>query len=305
MAEAGSNKRQSLEETSDKIKRRSITNGSHHNTQRYQMELWYGFVIMEELACNVGHTTQVQKSAQANIEYGIPPAKALELATASIAFPRMAQRAWPYARLDNTPGQQFHLTQIPFDVQIDIDTGLALTYQIFVHFEKPTKEYVSAKITQLTAARLTLMGIQTGDILEPIAPLCSTKPSKPWNGMIKLHLKSPTTDGQQLLEGKRIFPLALDGELKVAKIAKGYAATAYNDQLTVKIEENVLKDEPGSNIISKIIEASFRRGQEIEIAQIHKVTGESKAFLIATTLCRGDTHTNSNGSTKMDMKRDF
>jgi hypothetical protein len=159
MAEVGSIKRQSLRETSGKIKRRSITNGSHHNTQRYQMELWYGFVIMEELACNARHTAQAQKSAQANIDFGIPPTEALELATASIAFPRVAQRAWPYARLDNTLGQQFHITQIPFDVQVDVDTGLALTYQILVHFDKPTKEYVSAEITQLTAARLTLMGI--------------------------------------------------------------------------------------------------------------------------------------------------
>jgi hypothetical protein len=196
MAEARSNKRQSLGETSGKIKRRSITNGSHHNTQRYQMELWYGFMIMEELAYNAGHTTQAQKSAQANIDFGIPPAEALELATASIAFLRVAQRAWPYTRLDNTPDQQFHLMQIPFDIQVDADTGLALMYQILVHFEKPTKEYVSAEITQLTATRLTLMGIQTGDILEAIVPLCNTKPSQPWTGMIKLYLKLSTTDGQ-------------------------------------------------------------------------------------------------------------
>jgi hypothetical protein len=77
----------------------------------------------------------------------------------------------------------------------------------------------------------------------------------------------------------------LDVELKVAKIAKGYAATAYNDQLTMKIEGDVLKDELGSSIIFEIVaQASFRRGQEVEIAQIHKVTAESKAFLIATTL---------------------
>ena len=196
MAKAGSNKRQSLGETSSKFKRRSITNGSHHNMQRYHMELWYGFVIMEELACNTGHIAQAQKSAQANIDFGILPAETLELATASIAFPRVAQRAWPYARLDNIHGQQFHLTQISFDVQVDVDTGLALTYQILVHFEKLTKEYVSAEITHLTDARLILMGIQSGDIMEPIAPLYITKPSKPWNGMIKLHLKSPTTDGQ-------------------------------------------------------------------------------------------------------------
>jgi hypothetical protein len=120
MAEAGSNKRQSLGETSGKFKKRSTTNGSHHNTQRHQTDLWYGFVIMEELACNEGYIAQAQKSAQANIDFGIPPTEALELAIASIAFPRVPQQAWPYAwpytRLDNTPGQQFHLTQIPFDV---------------------------------------------------------------------------------------------------------------------------------------------------------------------------------------------
>jgi hypothetical protein len=65
-----------------------------------------------------------------------------------------------------------------------------------------------------------------------------------------------------LLAGRRIFALALDGELKVAKIAKGYVATAYNDQLTIKIEGEVLKDELGSSIISKIVEMSFRRGKK-------------------------------------------
>jgi hypothetical protein len=152
-----------------------------------------------------------------------------------------------------------------------------------IHFEKPLKDYVSAEIQQLTAARLALMGIQTGDILEPITLLCSTKSNKPWNGMIKLHLKSPTIDGHQLLIGKRIFALTLDGKLKIAKIAKGYAATAYNVQLTVKIEGAVLKDKPGSSIILEIVEANFRRGQEIELTQIHKVTTKSKAYLIVTT----------------------
>jgi hypothetical protein len=134
---------------------------------------------MEEIARKVGHIAQAKKSAQASIDFGILPAEALELATASIAFPRVPQCAWPHKRLDNTPGQQFHLMQIPFDIQVDADIRMALTYQIMVYFEKPVKEYVSAEITQMTVARLTLMGIQTSDILEPIVPLCSTKPSKP------------------------------------------------------------------------------------------------------------------------------
>jgi hypothetical protein len=100
--------------------------------------------------------------------------------------------------------------------------------------------------------------------------------------MIKLHLKSPTTDGHQLLTGKRVFALALDGKLKIGKIAKGYAATAYNDQLIAKIEGAALKDVPAYNVISEIVESSFRRVHELEIAQINKVTSETKAYLIAT-----------------------
>jgi hypothetical protein len=85
------------------------------------------------------------------------------------------------------------------------------------------------------------------------------------------------------LTGKKVFALALDGELKIGKIAKGYAAIAYNDQLTVKIEGVALKDEPAYIIISQIVESSFRHGYELEIAQINKVTTEIKAYLIATT----------------------
>jgi hypothetical protein len=238
---------------------------------------------MEEIATNVGHAAQPYKSTQSSIEAGLSPAEALELATATIAFPRVPQRAWPYIRPDNILGQQFHLIQIPFDVQFNAKTRLALTYQIMIHFEKPLKDYVSAEITHHIATRLALMRIPTGDILEPIALLCSTKPNKPWNGMIKLYLKSPTIDGHQLLTGKRVFALALDGELKIAKIAKGYVAIAYIDQLTVKIEGAALKNKPAYSIISKIVESSFKHGHKLEVAQIHKVTSKTKAYLIATT----------------------
>jgi hypothetical protein len=112
---------------------------------------------MEEMAINAGQAFQPYRSTQSSIEVGLSPAKALELATATIAFPRVPQHAWPYVRPDNILGQQFHLTQIPFDVQINAETGMSLTYQIMIYFEKPLKDYVSAKIAQLTVERLALM----------------------------------------------------------------------------------------------------------------------------------------------------
>ena len=210
------------------------------------------------MAINIGQAVQPYRSTQSNIEARLLPAEALELATATIAFSRVPQWVWPYARSDNIPGQQFHLTQIPFHVQINADTGMALTYHIMIYFKKPFKDYVSIEIVQLIAERLALMQLPTGDILDPIAPLCSTKSNKPWNGMIKLHLMSPTKDDHQLLTSKKVFALVLDGELKIGKIVKGYAATTYNDQLTVKIEGVALKDEPAYSVILQIVESSSR-----------------------------------------------
>jgi hypothetical protein len=77
MAKVVSHKRQSIRETNGKPKKQSTINGSHHNLQNQQPTLWFGFVIKEELSQNAGHTIQAYKSAQVNIESGIPPAEAL------------------------------------------------------------------------------------------------------------------------------------------------------------------------------------------------------------------------------------
>ena len=55
------------------------------------------------------------------------------------------------------------------------------------------------------------------DILEPIAPLCSLKDSKPWNGMVKVHLKNPSKDVQALLIGKKVLAMEFDDCLRVPK----------------------------------------------------------------------------------------
>ena len=76
-----------------------------------------------------------------------------------------------------------------------------------------------------------MMKMELGNIVQPIAPLCSTKGDKAWNGMLKVHLKKPEVDGVTLLEGRRIFALALDGTFTAAKTAKGFSLTAPADQL--------------------------------------------------------------------------
>jgi hypothetical protein len=75
-------------------------------------------------------------------------------------------------------GNQFHLTQLPFDVQVDTAANFARIYHVMLHFEKPIKEYLNSKIIELTNACFQKMDILLGDILEPIAPLCSARDPK-------------------------------------------------------------------------------------------------------------------------------
>ena len=109
----------------------------------------------------------------------IPSEKACELVSAQIAFPKTLQQLWPFSYNDNVLGQQYHLTQIPFDIEVDSLTGYARTYQILLHFAKPLKPYTSKEIVELVTKRFQKMDIALGDILEPTAPLCSPKDSRP------------------------------------------------------------------------------------------------------------------------------
>jgi hypothetical protein len=104
--------------------------------------------------------------------------EALELAMARVAFPRVPQKTWPNTRSDDKPGNQYHLTQLPFDVQINFETNFACIYHIMLHFEQPIREYFSNEIIEITNARFQKMSIHLGDILEPIAPLCRAKEPK-------------------------------------------------------------------------------------------------------------------------------
>ena len=124
-------------------------------------------------------------------------------------------------RPNKVPGQQYHLTQLLFDVEIDEGTGFALVYNILFHFEKPATCYTGEDIIALTRERLDITKIEVENIIQPIAPLCSSRGNTAWNGMIKAHLKNSMTHGVALLEGWRIFMLTLDGVSTVAKVAKG------------------------------------------------------------------------------------
>ena len=141
-------------------------------------DLWLGFQNMKMLAIDLSVETYAY-SLEACLQARIPSKEACELVSAQIAFHRTLQQLWPFFHNDNVLGQKYHLTEIPFDVEVESLTGYARTYQILLHFEKPLKPYTSKEIVELVTKRFQKMDIALENILEPIAPLCSPKDSRP------------------------------------------------------------------------------------------------------------------------------
>ena len=239
---------------------------------------------MEALATDAGkEPLALTKSVNEMVRSGYLESEAHEMQTAKISFPHIKQEMWPIARADKIPGQQYHLTQLPFDVETDEKTRFSLIYNILLQFDKPQTCYKGKDIISITKVRLDMMKMELGNIVQPIAPLCSTRGDKAWNGMIKVHLMKPEVDGVALLEGMRVFALALDGKLTVAKTAKGFFLTTPPDQLSTKITSDFLGFFEPHTILSKIIKDSFWRGLEFEIMQVQKTAGETHAFITAAS----------------------
>ena len=178
-----SGKRQ-LNSEAHKTKKRPAKKGTNSSPARHlPPNLWLGFQVMELLAID-DHTAPIVYTMEDCQQRGVPETEALEITTAAIAYPRVQQKLWPSERSDSTPGQQLHITQLPFDIALDKQTGYGLTYQLLIQFERPQTNYTNKDVISITAARFKHMGIALGSILEPIAPLCSPKDPKPWNGLI-------------------------------------------------------------------------------------------------------------------------
>jgi hypothetical protein len=127
------------------------------------------------------------------------------------------------------------------------------------------------------------MKIDLGNILEPIAPFCSSKDDKAWNGMLKVYLKNPAIDDKQLLCGLRVFALELEGETKIAKVAKGYDSSALHGEFSVKIKGETLANKDANMLLVNIVKDSFSRGFKFEIILLNKNTSEDHAYLIVAS----------------------
>jgi hypothetical protein len=205
---------------------------------------------------------EINISIRELIRMGFRESEAIELHTAKISFPRVHQQRWPNSKQDGRTGHHYHLTQVPSDIDINVDTCFALVYHILLNFEKPSIAYNNIEIIEMSKARFHKMGIELGELREPIAPLCNAK-NDTWNGIIRVHLKKPEVDGNALLEGTRIFTLELEEETTVAKISRGFDSIAANDDLTIKITSKSLSTMPSHKLFELLVRDSFHRSKEL------------------------------------------
>ena len=101
-------------------------------------QLWLGFEAMERIAIDGGaprfiESAPIQKKGRSEKE-------AAELLAAVFSYPHVGQTLYPLVRPDGIEGQHFNITQIPFEVETDPESGLSYDYQVAIYFEKPARQ---------------------------------------------------------------------------------------------------------------------------------------------------------------------
>ena len=135
--------------------------------------LWLGFQTMEVIAMeNNTPSHEVRTTIRELIKLGFKENEVVELHTAKISFSIIQQQRWPSLQLDGRSNHHFHLTQVPSNTEINVETGFSLVYHIMLNFKKLT---TSHEIIEMTKTRFHKMGIELGELREPIAPLCNSK----------------------------------------------------------------------------------------------------------------------------------
>jgi hypothetical protein len=249
------------------------------------MSFWLGFETLEKLAIEEGAPhAYTPTTIQGLIKSGFSDKEAKEFQKVVISYPHVVQSCFPLHRPDGIAGQHFNITQLPFEIKTDPDTGLSQDYHVAIYFQKPIHQYTHAEILGATQARLKEMKITLGSkIAEPIAILCRNGSSRHWAYTIKLHLKYPGVDGINLLSDVRPFILTLDEEMTIGKICKSYNTIAKNNLLSVKISSPSLENITSNGLFKEVLEESFKRGQELEITGVQKNLKETWAWIVAPT----------------------
>ena len=220
---------------------------------------WLGYHTLNAIACNNKEPLERTHSVSELVKLGMAHNEALEHLEAVPSFPYIPQEAWPSQRIDGKEGGHFNLTQVPFDVEVD-EGGFALDYQIAIPFELCERNLTRDEIYIKTIERLKKMDIELGDVLRELVAILCFHGSKRWSGTIKLHLKNPIKDGNELLQGTRSFILKLDDITYCrGKVYKSFNSIAIASLLLVKITNPTLKGGKWYDLHDEIVKDGFKQ----------------------------------------------
>ena len=273
-----------LKDKGEKKSKQKLVVSLFKDTQ--QPNFWFGFPTMELLAQEERQDPIPQNSTIADlVAMGLPKEEAEELTIVKMSYPKVLQKLWPSSREDGIEGQHVNITQLPFDVDLNHETGLSYDYHISLHFEKSKTNFTQEKILKKVILRLEEMKVELGsDIGEPLAVLCHTN-TKIWSEMVKIHLRNPNPDAIGLLKGTKIFAIPLDEDtLPIAKISKSYDTIVPSSHTSLKIEGEQLKTWEAHHLLKSIVTDSFARRQDFEITKVTKGIGDYFAWCGTTSL---------------------
>jgi hypothetical protein len=133
-----------------------------------------GFSTIEQFAVDSGIEEFFSDESMADkVIRGIPQAEAKEMENAQVAYPRIPQQLYPKERNDNILGQHYNITQIPFEIPTNLDTGLSLDYHIAIYFEPPKTPILYDAVKAMVVKRCNDMEIPLGqDLIDPMTILC-------------------------------------------------------------------------------------------------------------------------------------
>jgi hypothetical protein len=138
--------------------------------------------------------------------------EAEELEQTIVSYPRIPQKLYPSKRNDKVLDQHYNLTQLPFEVETNPDTGFSLDFHVTIYFEQPRTPFEHDEILTKAMERFEQMAILLGtSILHPITVLCKHSKQKDepriWAGIIKAHLLKLEIHAIGMLKGTRPFIL--------------------------------------------------------------------------------------------------
>ena len=76
--------------------------------------------------------------------------KTEELHNAVFSYPHIPHKMYPLEHPDGIEGQHSNITQLPFDIKVNLDTRLSYNYHVAIHFKKPNQHITHGVILSMT-----------------------------------------------------------------------------------------------------------------------------------------------------------